>query len=188
MRKCLGYAYSKRSERQRKSPAIRAGLYVTLDTSPFDASPFDLDVDARTRPSDLDARLAHAAALFDGYVAVTHTSADGDVVVAVHAVLVAQRSDAVFPADPIGTRRQRKRGRRPHRERDGKNMSWSHSSGLHWPPRGYAIKRVSNDDVPRVPPVFVANARRNSRLCIRVSKRWTRHSHICRRSRPRFRG
>jgi hypothetical protein len=23
-------------------------------------------------------------------------------------------------------------------------MSWSHSSGLHWPPRGYAIKRVAS--------------------------------------------
>jgi hypothetical protein len=67
-------------------------------------------------------------------------------------------------------------------------MSWSHSSGLHWPPRGYAIKRVSADDVPRVPSAFVSFAGRNSRLCVRVFKRWTRHSHICRRSRPRFRG
>src|SRR5262249_10902545 len=110
----------------KRSPAISAGLHLTLDTSAFDALPFDLDVGAWTRPSDLDARLAHASALLDDHVAITRASADRDVAVAVHAVLVAQRSDTVFPADSIGARRQRKRGRRRHRERDGKNMNWSH--------------------------------------------------------------
>ena len=77
-----------------QSPANWAGLYVILDMSPFASSPLDLDVGARTRPSDLDTRFAHAAALLDGHAAVTHPSADSNVAVAVHAVLAAQRSDA----------------------------------------------------------------------------------------------
>jgi len=44
----------------------------------------------------------------------------------VHAVLVAQRSDAVFPADPLGVRGKRKRSRPRHSEGDGKNMSCTH--------------------------------------------------------------
>jgi hypothetical protein len=55
----------------------------------LDASAFDLDVDPRTRPSDLDVRLAHAPALLDDYAAITHASADCNITVAVHAVLVA---------------------------------------------------------------------------------------------------
>src|SRR5437660_5436164 len=83
----------------------------------------NVDVDTGTRPSDLDARLAHAAALLDDHVAVTPASADGDVAVPValvplHAVPVAQRADAVFPADALGAGGQRKRGRSSHGHRD----------------------------------------------------------------------
>src|SRR5262245_63954780 len=91
-----------------KTPPIEAGA---------NGSP-NVDVDAGTRPPDLNARLAHAAALLDHYIAVTNAPPDRDVAVAVDAFFLAQRPDAVLPADPIRARRQRERGRTRYRDCD----------------------------------------------------------------------
>src|SRR5262245_26681667 len=99
-----------------KTPPIEAGA----NRSP------NVDVDAGTRSSDLNARLAHAAALLDHYIAVTNAPPDRDVAVAVDAFFLAQRPDAVLPADPVRARRQRERGRTGYRDRDSQHMSCSH--------------------------------------------------------------
>jgi hypothetical protein len=69
--------------------------------------PFNFD--AGTRPSNLNAWFANAAPLLDSDITVTSASADRYVAVAMHAVLIAQGSDAIFPAHPLGARRQRER-------------------------------------------------------------------------------
>jgi hypothetical protein len=65
------------------------------------------DVDTGTRPSDLNTRLSHAAALLDCYIVVTDAPANRYVAVAVDAFFVTQRPDAVLPADPVRARWQR---------------------------------------------------------------------------------
>jgi hypothetical protein len=60
---------------ERKGPAQSGGA----DTSP------NFDVDTRTRPSDLNTRLARAAALLDDDIAVTDAPANRYVAVAVDA-------------------------------------------------------------------------------------------------------
>jgi hypothetical protein len=86
----------------------------------------NVDVDTGARPPDLNVRLSHAAALLDGYIAVTDAPADRDVAIAVNTFFVAQRPDAVLPANPLRARWQRERGGTRHRDCDGKNMSCSH--------------------------------------------------------------
>ncbi|MBV8110064.1 MAG: hypothetical protein JOZ35_02230 [Hyphomicrobiales bacterium] len=81
---------------ERKGPAQLGGA----DTSP------NVDVDTRTRPSDLNTRLARAAALLDDDIAVTDAPANRYVAVAVDAFFVAQRPDAVLSADPVRARWQ----------------------------------------------------------------------------------
>jgi hypothetical protein len=49
----------------------------------------NVDVDTGTRPSDLNTRLSHAAAFLDDDIAVTDSSADRDVAVAVDAFFLA---------------------------------------------------------------------------------------------------
>jgi hypothetical protein len=93
-------------------------------------SPIYLDIDSGTRPPDLNTRLSHVAALLDGYITVA-TSADGQVAVSVDAFFVAERSNAVFFAEPLGARWQRERGRTRHRDGDSKNMNCSHPLVLH---------------------------------------------------------
>jgi hypothetical protein len=68
-------------------------------------SPIYLDIDTGTRPPDLNTRFSHATALLDGYITVA-TSADGQVAVSVDAFFVAERSNAVFFAEPLGARWQ----------------------------------------------------------------------------------
>src|SRR5215475_6483138 len=86
----------------------------------------DVESETGTRPSDLDAGFAHAAALLDDDIAVTIASADRDVAIPVHAVPVAQRTDAVFPAEALGARGERKRGRTRHGDRNGDKVGCSH--------------------------------------------------------------
>jgi hypothetical protein len=81
---------------ERKSPAQSGGT----NRSP------NVDVDTGTRPSDLNTRLARAAAFLDCYIAVTHAPANRYVAVAVDAFFVAQRPDAVLSADPVRARWQ----------------------------------------------------------------------------------
>src|SRR5262249_61448518 len=101
---------------KRKAPPILGGAFRSID----------VESETGTRPSDLDARLAHAAALLDDDTAVTIASADRDVAIPVHAVPVAQRTDAVFPAEALGARRERKRGRTRHGDRNGDKVGCSH--------------------------------------------------------------
>ena len=101
---------------ERKGPAQSGGA---------NGSP-NVDIDAGTRPSDLNTRLSHAAALLDCYIAVADAPADRDVAVAVDAFFLAQRPDAVLPADPVRARWQRERGRTRYRDRDSNTMSCSH--------------------------------------------------------------
>jgi hypothetical protein len=77
---------------ERKGPAQSGGA----NRSP------NFDVHTRTRPSDLNIRLSHAVALLDDYTAVTNAPANRYVAVAVDAFFLAQRPDAVLPADPVG--------------------------------------------------------------------------------------
>ncbi|MBV8243677.1 MAG: hypothetical protein JOY75_23090 [Hyphomicrobiales bacterium] len=117
------------------------------DTSP------NVEVDTRTRPSDLNTRLARAAALLDDDIAVTDAPANRYVAVAVDAFLVAQRADAVLPADPVRARWQRERRRTRYRDRDSENMSCSHPLAslvvvLQFVALG---KRETGEDVPKVP-------------------------------------
>ena len=81
---------------ERKGPAQSGGA----NRSP------NFDVDTRTRPSDLNTRLAYAATLLDCYIAVTDAPANRYVAVAVDALFATHRPDAVFPADPVSARRQ----------------------------------------------------------------------------------
>ena len=71
---------------ERKGPAQSGGA----NRSP------NVDVDAGTRPSNLNTRLSHAAALLDCYIAVTDAPANRYVAVAVNALFVTQRPDAVL--------------------------------------------------------------------------------------------
>src|SRR5262245_36496928 len=121
-----------------KTPPIEAGA---------NGSP-NVDVDTGTRPSDLNARLSHAATLLDHYIAVTNAPADRDVAVAVDAFFLAQRPDAVLPADPVCAPWQRERGRTCYRDRDSENMSCSH------PLASIVVALVKRDmgkDVPKIP-------------------------------------
>src|SRR5262245_720912 len=121
-----------------KTPPIEAGA---------NGSP-NVDVDTGTRPSDLNTRLAHAAALLDHYIAVTDAPPDRDVAVAVDAFFLAQRPDAVLPADPVGARWQRERGGTRHRDRDSENMNCSHPLASIVVAMG---KRDMAKDVPKFP-------------------------------------
>src|SRR5882724_3363860 len=147
--------------------------------------PIKLDADAGTRPSDLDPRLSYATALLDNHIAVTRTPADRDVAIAVHAVSVTQRSDAVFPAQPLSTRRQRKHGRPRHGDGDGNKMSCSHPLASIVLP---SIKRVADDGVPQVrrleppprPPGATGSPSNRPRVRRRNRPEWDGH-HISRR-------
>jgi len=123
---------------ERKGPAQSGGA----NRSP------NVDVDAGTRPSNLNTRLSHAAALLDCYIAVTDAPANRYVAVAVHALFVTQRPDAVFPADPVRARRQRERRRTRYRDGDSENMSCSHPLVSIVVALG---KRDMGKDVPKVP-------------------------------------
>jgi hypothetical protein len=123
---------------ERKSPAQSGGA----NRSP------NVDVDAGTRPSDLNTRLSHAAALLDCYIAVADAPADRDVAVAVDAFFIAQWSHAVFPADPVRARWQRERRRTRYRDRNSENMSCSHPLASIVVAMG---KRDMGKDVPKVP-------------------------------------
>ena len=129
-----------------KGPAHRGGA----NRSP------NVDVDTGTRPSDLDTRLSHAAALLDDYIAVTDAPAHRDVAVAVDAFFLAQRPDAVLPADPVCARWQRERGRTRYRDRDGENMSCSH---LLASIVVALVKRDMGKDVPKFPKRNVGDNR-----------------------------
>ena len=123
---------------ERKSPAQSGGT----NRSP------NVDVDTGTRPSDLNARLAHAAALLNHYIAVTNAPPDRDVAVAVDAFFLAQWPDAVLPADPVRARWQRERGRTRYRDCDSEHMSCSH------PLASIVVALVKRDigkDVPKFP-------------------------------------
>ena len=108
----------------------------------------NVDVDAGTRPSDLNTRLSHVAALLDCYTAVADAPANRYIAVAVDAFFAAQWPDAVFLADPVRARWQRERRRTRYRDRDSENMSCSH------PLASIVValsKRDMAKDVPKVP-------------------------------------
>ena len=123
---------------ERKGPAQSGGA----NRSP------NVDVDAGTRPSDLNTWLSHATALLDCYIAVADAPANRYVAVAVDALFATQRPDAVFPADPVRARWQRERGRTRYRHRDSENMSCSHPLASIVVALG---KRDMGKDVPRFP-------------------------------------
>jgi hypothetical protein len=87
------YADSLLSDDEKKSPAHLGGAASYRSISMLTPGR-DLLI--------LDARLSYATALLDDHIAVTRTPAHRDVAIAVHAVSVTQRSDAVFPAQPLG--------------------------------------------------------------------------------------
>src|SRR5262249_45491598 len=108
----------------------------------------NVDVDPGTRPSDLNTGLPHAAALLDHYIAVTNAPPDRDVAVAVDAFFLAQRPDAVLPADPLRARWQRERGGTRYRDCDSEHMSCSHPLASIVVAMG---KRDMAKDVPKFP-------------------------------------
>src|SRR5262249_31310484 len=138
---------------ERKGPAQSGGA----NRSP------NVDVDTGTRPSNLNTRLSYAAALLDCYTAVTDAPANRYVAVAVDALFVTQRPDAVFPADPVRARRQREHGRTRYRDRDSENMSCSHPLASIVVALG---QRDMGQDVPKIPTRKAGDSR------------WPRPTHL----------
>jgi hypothetical protein len=96
------HATNKRRPRPDRTGPSRQLLTLHLST--------DFDFEARPGPSDLHARLAiPIATLLDDHVAVATAAANRDVAVAIalDALLIAERSNAVLVADTLGARRNR---------------------------------------------------------------------------------
>jgi hypothetical protein len=90
----------------------------------------DLDLQARPRPSDLNSRVSvPIAALLDDHVAITGAAAanrDVTVMIALDALLVAERSNAVLVADALGARRNRDQRGACYGNRKDQRMGCSH--------------------------------------------------------------
>jgi hypothetical protein len=114
------------TNKQTKAPASPAGAFATIAQS----LSTDLDVDAGSGPSDLHTRVAiPIAALLDNHIAIAGAAAanrDIAVAIALDALLVAERSDAVLVADALGARRQRDQGGACHGNCQNQSMGCSH--------------------------------------------------------------
>src|SRR5262249_42186898 len=129
----------------RRAAAIEAGKKKTPPILGGACRANDIESETGARPSYLDARLPPPAARLDDHIAVTRASADRDVAIPVHAVLVAQRADAVFPAEALGARGERKRGRTRQGDRDGEKVGCSHPRASFLSPRD-AIQRATESE------------------------------------------
>jgi hypothetical protein len=94
----------------------------------------DLDVDAGTRrsdlnarvPSDLDPWLPYATALLDGYIGVSGAATHRQIAVFMNALFAAQRADTISVAHPVSAGRHGKKGGTRHCGCRDIKMSCSH--------------------------------------------------------------
>jgi hypothetical protein len=107
----------------------------------------DLDVDAGSRPSDLHTRVAiPIAALLDNHIAIAGAAAanrDIAVAIALDALLVAERSNAVLVADALGARRNRDQRGACYGNRKDERMGCSH---LRIPFLGFALRETRENE------------------------------------------
>jgi hypothetical protein len=107
-----------------KAPPLRRGL----------SSSTDLDIDAGTTLSDLNARVAsdldpwlpYVTALLDGDVGVSGAATHRQVAVLLHALFAAQRADTIAVAHPVSACRRGKKGGTRHCGCRDIEMSCSH--------------------------------------------------------------